>query len=74
MTKHDEVSMPGSTLNKARMDEPIFILRAQDTFAASLVRLWITMAQAQGVPQGKLDEARLCAQAMEIWPSTKVPD
>ena len=65
-----------SCLARARDDEPIFVLRAQDMFAPELVRKWAELA-FQGTPALKIEEALACADAMEAWVrkhGTKVPD
>lgn len=61
-------------LGKARPDEPVFILRAQDILAADLVDTWATQAQLLGCPWDKVREAKELAQAMREWPQRKNPD
>jgi hypothetical protein len=61
-------------LGKAKPDEPVFILRAQDKLAPLLVEEWALRAQGFGCPQEKVDEARALAQAMREWPNRKNPD
>jgi hypothetical protein len=68
-TKHNSV-----TLVKARDDEPIFVLRAQDMLAPALVRRWADEAERAGCPAVKVIEARTIADAMERWPTRKLPD
>lgn len=68
-TKHNSV-----TLGKAQDDEPIFVLRAQDRLAPALVRRWADEAERAGCPAGKVAEARTVADAMERWPTRKLPD
>ena len=68
-TKHNSV-----TLGKAQDDEPIFVLRAQDTLAPALVRRWADEAERAGCPAVKVIEARAVADAMEQWQSRKMPD
>jgi hypothetical protein len=68
-TKHNSVS-----LIKADDTEPIFVLRAQDRLAAAVVRFWADEAQKAGANAAKIAEAREVADAMEQWPSRKVPD
>lgn len=68
-TKHD-----CPCLEKAKDDEPIFVLRAQDKLAADTVRHWIQLARDHGTPQATLQEAEECVLAMERWPIKKVPD
>ena len=50
-------------------DEPIFVLRASDPLAASLVREWSVRYLDEDKPstRKKADEARACARAMELW-------
>ena len=61
-------------LGKAADDEPVFILRGQDIFAASLVRHWANLAQISGAPYAKVDEANELAELMERWDTKKWPD
>jgi hypothetical protein len=68
-TKHNSV-----TLLKAQDDEPIFVLRAQDTLAPALVRRWADEAERAGCPAVKVLEARTIADTMERWPTRKLPD
>ena len=68
-TKHNSVS-----LMKAKDDEPIFVLRAQDKLAAGVVRQWAEQAAQAGCGNAKVREAREIADAMERWPTRKVPD
>lgn len=51
-------------------DEPVFLLRAQDKSAASVVRYW-----AQYQPLGELrDKALEHADLMDKWPVKKIAD
>jgi hypothetical protein len=68
-TKHNSVA-----LTRAGDQEPIFVLRAQDMLAPTLVRQWADEAERNGCPKQKVDEARDLAGAMEQWPSRKFPD
>ena len=68
-TKHNSVS-----LTKAKDDEPIFVLRAQDRLAADAVRHWADRAEQSGSTPAKVAEAREIADAMDRWPSRKLPD
>jgi len=61
-------------LGKARDDEPVFVLRAQDMLAADLVEAWATQANLLGCPWDKVREARDIAQEMREWPHRKNPD
>ena len=65
------------TLAKIAHDEPMFVLRAQDTSAPDMVRHWARLALELGAPVAKVNEAYECAIAMETWQlkhSCKVPD
>lgn len=78
MIKTKEISDPNSCLNKARDDEPLFVLRAHDPRASSIVRAWATdyryvkggaraMTSAQAA---KFAEACAIADAMDAWKAT----
>jgi hypothetical protein len=59
--------------NKIPDDEPVFLLRAQDQFAATVVRQYGALLDATG----NTEMARKCyrhAQAMDDWPVKKTPD
>ena len=66
MIKHMELSTSHSCLNKARVDEPVFVLRAKDPFAPQAIRLWATMSVQYHEPE-KIDEALALADAMEAY-------
>lgn len=59
--------------DKAAMDEPLFVLRAQDNLAPLLVRMWAAMADLGGTKPEIVAEARRCADQMEAWPYHKHP-
>lgn len=64
-------------LGRARDDEPVFVLRARDSIAADLVRIWAFRAQTLGAPSAKVREAFDLADQMDKWGrenGTKVPD
>ena len=54
-------------LSKIADDEPIFVLRAHDRFAAFLVDLWCHVAMTHNVDSDKVDEAHICSMKMEAW-------
>jgi hypothetical protein len=72
--KKDEIANPDSCLNRAADDEPIFVLRASDKFAAPLVTMWGELAKMHGCPADKLVSARLVLTEMRAWPRKKFPD
>lgn len=73
MLKKLELSTPASCLNKARVDEPIFVLRAKDPLASMTIRHWITMAEDQH-EKAKLQEALDLADAMDQWRKQNYPE
>lgn len=42
MIKKDELNDPGSCLNNAKNDEMVFVLRAHDIVASSVIRFWVS--------------------------------
>jgi hypothetical protein len=76
-TKQEEINKftrGEGCLGKAAPDEPVFILRAQDCFAADLVEKWAIWARAAGSPPDKVTEAFALAEEMRRWPKRKTPD
>jgi len=63
-----------TTLAKIADNEPIFVLRARDIIAPTLVRSWVRIASNMGVNQAKLDEALAVANEMEAYSTPRVPD
>lgn len=61
-------------LGKAKDDEPVFVLRAQDIHAADLVEKWAIWAMAGDCSPDKVQMARDVAHAMRVWPDRKRPD
>lgn len=61
-------------LKAVRVGEPVFILRAQDKLAPTIVRHWADLAVEVECPADKVAEARTKAQRMEQWPTRKYPD
>lgn len=81
MLKSEEISNPNSCLSKAADNEPVFVLRGQDIFAPGLVRAWAELFKAANMTdranaraREKYLEALFLADAMEQWPSRKMPD
>lgn len=54
--------------------EPVFVLRAQDILAPSIVRIWAHAAAVCRASDEKVASALDIAEAMEDWPTRKVPD
>jgi len=67
-----------SCYENAFLDEPLFVLRAHDELAPTIVRDWAKLAQQHGCNAEKLAEARECALQMEEWQKStgnvKLPD
>ena len=74
MIKNRELLEGDSTLNKAQLNEPIFILRASDILAPIVVKYWATIAQDAGVDRRKIREAYELALTMTGWPNRKIPN
>tara|TARA_R110002049_G_scaffold239404_1_gene412566 strand:+ start:2178 stop:2426 length:249 start_codon:yes stop_codon:yes gene_type:complete len=72
MRKRDELTDPTSCLNKAKPDEPLFVLKATDPLAPMAIRHWITMADT-AYDKAKLEDAESCAAAMERWHNQNCP-
>lgn len=73
MKKSDELSVPGSTLNKIDDEEMIFILRGRDVSSPRVILEWIRV-NMHNVPDEKLRDAFECALAMRKTPERKSPD
>jgi hypothetical protein len=68
-------------LGKAAPDEPVFVLRAQDIYAAMTVRWWAgrllnaaSHVANRSASHAKAMEALALADEMDKWPNRKVPD
>lgn len=61
------------TMSRAKPDEPVFVLRAQDESAPAVVAAWICY-NINTAPAGKLREALECAIAMRQYPNRKQSD
>ncbi len=74
MKKKDELMQSSSgCLAKAKDDEMLFILRAQDETAPKVVLHWIAK-NFDTAPEDKLREAFECAMEMKKYPKRKKPD
>lgn len=72
--ERDAAAQGRGCLGKAAAEEPVFILRAQDSLAADLVELWAMRAAAVGCPWDKCREAKELAEEMRRWHTRKNPD
>ena len=71
-TKHNDPCR-----DRAADDEPLFTLRARDSFAPNLVRQWAKTAGANGTPAAQVQEAMAIADEMYAYQARhgrKVPD
>lgn len=67
-TKHTELNDEKSCLSRAEMDEPIFILRANDPIAPIVVRLWASISQSmEAHKKDKTTGAWLISHEMQAW-------
>lgn len=71
MRKAQELADAGSCLNKAKPDEPVFVLRAKDPLAPQTVRLWAAMAFSVHEPEKRV-EAEALADEMDKWRNDNV--
>lgn len=69
----DELAGHG-TLAKCNPEEPVFVLRAQDSLAAEMVEKWAIRARAMDVGNHKVQEALAIAEEMRDWHTRKIPD
>jgi hypothetical protein len=53
--------------DKASLDEPLFVLRAQDIIAPTIVELYALHCAGARVNQEKVDRVRRAARAMRMW-------
>lgn len=56
------------------MDEPVFLLRAQDETAAAVVDHWASKNEAKGGSPELVGTARAHAELMRAWPVKKLAD
>ena len=72
----DEAMRGEGALGKAAaLDEPVFVLRAQDMHAADLVEKWcIWVSVGDEIDNNKLQEARMIVDQMRQWERRKRPD
>lgn len=55
-------------------DEPVFLVRGQDSVGGEAVRGWAALAEAAGARPEILAVAREQAAKMDAWPKKKVAD
>lgn len=55
--------------------EPMFVLRAKDRLAPSVIHFWTCLAEVNGCPAAKIESAQRCIDAMKAWGGPKkLPD
>ena len=64
--KLEDGTVSDACLDKVRPGEPIFVLRAQDLTAPSIIRSWLGRNLATLAPE-KVQETRGLLQSMEEW-------
>jgi hypothetical protein len=52
---------------KAKEDEPMFVLLGRDPHAPLLVRMWAELRKLHAGNPSKVAEALECADQMEVW-------
>lgn len=76
MIKRKEIASHRSCLNRAALDEPVFVLRANDYNAPAVVRVWATAYQSTKIAihgrlttmqMAKHSEALAISNEMEVW-------
>lgn len=69
----DERTDPGSVVNRADPDEPVFVLRARDMVATAAIEWWMWCARNRGVPADKLERAERQRRAADLWIEKRLP-
>lgn len=74
-----EKELVDGCFSRVDLDEPVFVLRAQDKLAPAMVRIWAELADLSGVAPAKTDEAKSLSYEMEEWQAenprhVKIPD
>ena len=67
MKKYDEMQTPNSCLNKAKIDEQLFVLLARDECAPGAIRYWCQLRLEHGlntIEDRQIQEALKCAEIM----------
>lgn len=73
VSAQDELTDPGSVVNQAEDDEPVFVLRARDMVATATIEWWMWCARNRGVPGAKLQSAERQRQAADLWFEKRLP-
>lgn len=73
----EQASRGEGCLGKAKDDEVVFVLRAQDRLMPLLIDQWAALAELHGCPIEKVNEARECAHRARMQQrerGSKYPD
>lgn len=73
VSARDELTCPDSVINTARSDEPVFVLRARDMVATTVIEWWMWCARNRGVPSEKLERAERQRRAADLWIDKRLP-
>ena len=68
---YDRIQDPAGKIPE---DEPVFLLRAQDKFAADTLRCYAQMIGFEGADDAIIQATLEQADRMDAWPVKKVPD
>ena len=68
--KYDRIQDPEGKIPE---DEPVFLLRGQDIFAADVVEYWAELAEKGGVAPERVKEVLEQAKKMREWKTKKIP-
>ena len=66
----------GKTLDDivSNPDEPVFVIRGQDSVSGPAVRAWADLAERAGADPDILAKAREHARLMDCWRPNRLPD
>lgn len=68
---YDRIQDPAGLIPE---DEPVFLIRGQDSIGAAVVLMWSYLAQQAGASHDICERARQHAIAMLHWEPKKIPD
>lgn len=60
--------------NKIPADEPVFLIRGQDRYAARTVRHYADLLESAGAPPEQVEAVRRHALTITNWRPKKLPD
>lgn len=69
-TADQELKLPDSVLNRARDNEPVFVIVASDIVAVEVIEFWAFLASENGAAPEKVEAALGVARAMLAWRRT----